>query len=158
MDRSRFLSILGTSVSLPLAGPREETAPMRNDIYSDLVKVSEQAAVESLPIQQADGGLRDEHEIPQPGAAALFLAPPVGLPPQRRTTLAGCLLVLDRFHPLRLCSSPPCVLRREGGMEVVPANPYGDWTGVESAGGSPQFASNIQCLAVGSFWPPTRPA
>jgi len=71
MDRSRFLSILGTSASLPFAGPEEEAGPIGNDIYLDLVKVSEQAAVQSLPKQQAVGGLRDEHEILQPGAAAL---------------------------------------------------------------------------------------
>jgi len=41
MDRSRFLSFLGTSASLPLAGPEEETGPIGNDIYLDLVKISE---------------------------------------------------------------------------------------------------------------------
>ncbi len=108
MDRSRYLSILGISASLPLARPEEETGPIGNDIYLDLVKVSEQAAVESLPKQQADGGLRDEHEILQPEATAsfllslnaLFLAPQVGLPSRRRTTLAGCHVLLDRFHAL----------------------------------------------------------
>ena len=40
-------------------------------------------------------------------------------------------------------------------MGVVPVNPYGDLAGVENAGGSPKFASNIQCLAVGSL-PMTR--
>jgi hypothetical protein len=49
MDRSRFLSILGTSASLSLAGPEEETGPTGNDIYLDFVKVSEPAAVDSLP-------------------------------------------------------------------------------------------------------------
>jgi hypothetical protein len=73
MDRSRYLSILGISASLPLAQPEEETGPIGNDIYLDLVKVSEQAAVESLPKQQADGGLRDKHEILQPEATASFL-------------------------------------------------------------------------------------
>jgi hypothetical protein len=83
MDRREFLSILGTSASIRLAGKEEETLPIRDDIYPDLVKVAERAAEESLPKQQTDGGLRDEHEIPQPGAtagflcnlAALFLAP-----------------------------------------------------------------------------------
>ncbi len=74
MDRREFLSILGTSTSMRLAGTEEETVPIWVDIYPDLVKVAEQAAVESLPKQQADGGLRDEHEIPQPGAAAGFLS------------------------------------------------------------------------------------
>jgi hypothetical protein len=83
MDRREFLGILGTSAAMRLAGTEEETVPGKDDIYPDLVKVAERGVEESLIKQQADGGLRDEHEIPQPGAtagflsglAALFLAP-----------------------------------------------------------------------------------
>jgi hypothetical protein len=83
MDRRKFLSILGASAAMRLGGAEEDAAPMGDDIYPDLVKVAERGANESLIKQQADGGLRDEHEIPQPGAtagflsnlAALFLAP-----------------------------------------------------------------------------------
>jgi len=39
-----------------------------------LLKVAERAAEESLPRQQTDGGLRDEHEIPQPGITAGFIS------------------------------------------------------------------------------------
>ena len=83
MDRREFLSVLGTTASIRLSGAEEGIAPAGDDIYLELVKVAERAVEESLPKQQADGGLRDEHEIPQPGAtagflsslAALFLAP-----------------------------------------------------------------------------------
>jgi hypothetical protein len=83
MDRREFLSIVGTSAAIRLGGTEEETVPMGDDVYPDLVKVAERGAEESLPRQQVDGSLRDEHEIPQPGAtagflsslAALFLAP-----------------------------------------------------------------------------------
>jgi hypothetical protein len=83
MDRREFLGILGTSAATRFGGAEQETVPIRDDIYPDLVGVAERAAEESLPKQQTDGGLRDEHEIPQPGAtagflsnlAALFLAP-----------------------------------------------------------------------------------
>ncbi|HMD83609.1 MAG TPA: hypothetical protein VKO18_02780 [Terriglobia bacterium] len=83
MNRREFLGAVGTSASMRLAGTREEALPVGDDIYLDLVKAVERTAEESLPRQQADGGLRDEHEIPQPGAtagflsslAALFLAP-----------------------------------------------------------------------------------
>jgi hypothetical protein len=64
MDRREFLSVLGTSASIRLAAKKEETLAARDDIYPDLAKVAERAAEESLPKQQTDGGLRDEHEIP----------------------------------------------------------------------------------------------
>ena len=86
MDRREFLSILGTSASIRLAGKEEETSPIGDDIYPDLVKVAERAAEESLPKQQTDGGLRDEHEIPQPGATAGFLC-----------NLAALFLAQSRF-------------------------------------------------------------
>lgn len=90
MDRSRFLSFLGTSASLPLAGPEGETGPIGNDIDLGLVKVYEQAAVESLPEQQPDGGLRDEHEILQPEATASFLLSLTALfPAPSRATIAA---------------------------------------------------------------------
>ena len=74
MDRREFLSILGTTASIRLTSKEEGIVPTGDDIYADLVKVAERAAEESLPKQQADGGLRDEHEIPQPGATAGFLS------------------------------------------------------------------------------------
>lgn len=83
MNRREFLSVVGTSASMGLTSTKEETSPARDDIYPDLLKVAERAAEESLFRQQTDGGLRDTHDIPQPGAtagflsnlAALFLAP-----------------------------------------------------------------------------------
>ena len=74
MDRREFLGILGTTASIRLNGKEEGVVPTGDDIYSNLMKVAERAAEESLPKQQADGGLRDEHEIPQPGATAAFLS------------------------------------------------------------------------------------
>ena len=74
MDRREFLALLGTTGSIQLTGTAEGSLPTGGDIYPDLVKVAERAAEESLPKQQADGGLRDEHEIPQPGATAGFLS------------------------------------------------------------------------------------
>src|SRR5208282_2962261 len=71
--RREFLSILGTTASIRLTSKEEGIVPTRDDIYLDLLKVAERAAEESLPKQQTDGGLRDEHEIPQPGATAGFL-------------------------------------------------------------------------------------
>ena len=73
MDRREFLSVLGTSAAIRLGGAEEGTVPIGDDIYPDLVKVAERAAEVSLPKQQAGGGLRDEHEVPLPGAAAGFL-------------------------------------------------------------------------------------
>lgn len=67
-------------------GTQEQNSPTREDIFTDLLAVAERATAESLPRQQPDGGLRDEHEISQPGAtagflsslAAVFLAPESG--------------------------------------------------------------------------------
>src|SRR5208282_1916033 len=74
MNRREFLGAVETSASIRLAGTREETPPAGDDIYLVLLKVAERAAEESLPRQQTDRGLRDEHEIPQPGATAGFLS------------------------------------------------------------------------------------
>ena len=74
MDRREFLGVLGTSAAIRLGGGERETDSIKDDIYPDLVNVAERAVEESLPKQQADGGLRDEHEIPQPGATAGFLS------------------------------------------------------------------------------------
>jgi hypothetical protein len=74
MNRREFLGTVGTSASIRWAGMREETPPVGDDVYLALLKVAEPAAEESLARQQADGGLRDEHEIPQPGVTAGFLA------------------------------------------------------------------------------------
>jgi len=83
MNRREFLGAVGTTASIRLAGTREQTPPAGEDIYPKLLKVAERVAEESLSRQQTDGGLRNEHEIPQPGAtagivaslAAVFLAP-----------------------------------------------------------------------------------
>jgi hypothetical protein len=74
MNRREFLGAVGTTASIRLAGTREEPPPVGEDIYPDLLKVAERAAEDSLPRQQTDGGLRDDQEIPQPGATAGFLS------------------------------------------------------------------------------------
>jgi hypothetical protein len=77
-----------------LAGVKDEPVPEADDIYPELLKVAERAAEESLARQQADGGLRDEHEIPQPGATAGFLSglAAVFLAPESRYHGDGALL------------------------------------------------------------------
>ena len=74
MDRREFLSVLGTTASIRSSGSEKGIAPAGDDIYLELVKVAERGLEESLPKQQADGGVRDEHEIAQPGATAGFLS------------------------------------------------------------------------------------
>ncbi|MGD0696330.1 MAG: hypothetical protein ABSB82_16025 [Terriglobia bacterium] len=74
MDRREFLSAVGTSASIGWVGTQEQSSPNREDIFTDLLAVAERATAESLPRQQPDGGLRDEHEISQPGATAGFLS------------------------------------------------------------------------------------
>jgi len=63
--------------------------------------------VESLPERQADGGLRDEHEIFRPGATAsfllslnaLFLAPKSGYHRGAEPRLQGVTFYLTDFTP-----------------------------------------------------------
>jgi hypothetical protein len=88
MDRREFLSIFGASAAMRMGGTEEATVPSKDDIYLDLVKVAERGAEESLIKQQADGGLRDEHQIPQPGATAGFLS----------SLAALCLAPESRYH------------------------------------------------------------
>jgi len=94
MDRREFLGVMATSASMRLAGVKDEPIPKADDIYTELVKVAERAAEESLAKQQADGGLRDEHEIPQPGTTAGFLSglAAVFLAPESRYHRDGALL------------------------------------------------------------------
>jgi hypothetical protein len=74
MDRREFLTVLGATGTVRLSGTDSENDSAGADIYPELVKVAERAADESLPRQQADGGVLDEHGIPQPGATAGFLS------------------------------------------------------------------------------------
>ena len=74
MNRREFLGAVGTSAAIRLADVQEHTPPAGDDVYGSLLKAAEAAAERSLAGQQEDGGPRDEHEIPQPGATAGFLS------------------------------------------------------------------------------------
>ena len=74
MDRREFLTVLGATGTIRLSGAESEPPPAASNVYSELVKAAERAADDSLSRQQADGGVLDEHEIPQPGATAGFLS------------------------------------------------------------------------------------
>jgi hypothetical protein len=113
MNRREFLSVMGTSAAIRLAGTEEEVSPARQDIYAALLKVAERAAEDSLPRQQTDGGLRDEHEIPQPGATAGFLS-----------NLAALYLAPEsRYH-----RSPDLLERMERAAEHLVRIQHGDGT------------------------------
>jgi len=83
INRREFLGAAATSASIRWAGTKEEPRPGGDDVYPAVLKLAERGVERALSQQQADGGLRDEHEIPQPRAtagfianlAALFLAP-----------------------------------------------------------------------------------
>jgi len=113
MDRREFLGVLGTTASIRLSGSQGGAVPAGGDIYLELVKVAEQAVEESLAKQQADGGLRDEHEIPQPGATAGFLS-----------SLAALYLAPES----RYCRSPELLERMERAAEHLLRDQHPDGT------------------------------
>lgn len=72
MNRREFLSLLAAATGA--AGGGIQAAPESGrDIYPESLKAAEKTVEESLARQQPDGGLRDEYEIPQPGATAGFI-------------------------------------------------------------------------------------
>jgi hypothetical protein len=83
MDRRTFLGVLGTTATLRFAAAEDQTLPLHDDIYPDLVKSADRGIERKLPKQQANGGWLDEHGIPTVGSSAsifstmtaLYLAP-----------------------------------------------------------------------------------
>jgi len=74
MDRREFLTVLGATETMRLSPAEGGIDSNGGDIYPELVKAADRAAEESLSKQPAEGGVLDEHEIPQPGATAGFLS------------------------------------------------------------------------------------